>query len=79
MGKTKAIQPDLETFTHIPEYSRIIQAYLEPCQASTMVRLAKIFKGYFRNISFSYPLFYEINIINFFSLCLIFIPKVYQM
>ena len=52
MGKTKAIQPDLETFTHIPEYSRIIRAYLEPCQASTMVRLAKIFRVIFEISAF---------------------------
>ena len=54
--------------------------HLDPCQTPTMKRFAKIFIGnnYFRNISFSCSLLYQINIMNFFNTCLIFTPKVYQ-
>ena len=44
-----------------------------------MERFAIIFNGYnyFRNISFSHSLLYEINIINFIKIGLIFTPKVF--
>ena len=61
--------------------------YLEPghirnqghIQNSTMECFAKIVKGYnyFRDISFSRFLLYEINIINFLNTGLIFTPQVF--
>ena len=48
-------------------------------QTSIMECFAKIVKGcnYFRDISFSRFLLYEINTINFLNACLIFIPEVF--
>ena len=54
-------------------------AHLKPCQASIMECFVKIFKDchYFRNISFSVTLLYEINIMNFLNTGLIFSPEVF--
>ena len=48
------------------------------CQTSTMECFAKIVTGcsYFRNISFSRFLLYEINIMNILNIGLIFTPEV---
>ena len=57
----------------------IPEAFSEPCQTSTMGRLAKIVKGYnnVRNISFSRSLLCKMNL-NFFNAFLFFTPKVCQ-
>ena len=52
--------------------------YSKICLKSTMERFVKILEGYyFRNISFSQSLLYEINFMNFFNTSLIFTPEVF--
>ena len=55
--------------------------YSEPCQTFTMERFAEIVNeyNYFRNISFSRSLLYEMNIMNYFRTYIIFTPKGYEM
>ena len=59
------------------------QAYSEPCQTSTMEHFTKVLTAiiifanynYFRKISFSCSLLYEVNIMNIFDAGLIFAPE----